>query len=53
MATTGLRIPSVGAAATISGEGVSPAASAAAIGSPPGNAAATCKADEGLCDGSF
>ena len=34
-------------AATISGEGVSPAASAAAIGSPPGSAAATCKADDG------
>ena len=41
------------AAATISGEGVSPAASAAASGSPPGNAAATCATDDGRCAGSF
>ena len=40
-------MPSLGAAATISGEGVSPAASAAAIGSPPGSAAATCNAEDG------
>ena len=33
------------AAATISGDGVSPAASAAASGSPPGSAAATARAD--------
>ena len=37
---TGRRVPSEPAAATISGEGVSPAASAAASGSPPGNEAA-------------
>ena len=35
------------AAATISGDGVSPAASAAASGSPPGSAAATASADPG------
>ena len=35
------------AAATISGDGVSPAASAAASGSPPGSAAATASADAG------
>ncbi len=39
-------------AATISGEGVSPAASAAAIGSPPGSAIATFSADEGRLRGS-
>ena len=39
------------AAATISGEGVSPAASAAASGSPPGSAAATCAAEAGRADG--
>ena len=33
------------AAATISGDGVSPAASAAASGSPPGSAAATASAE--------
>src|SRR5215469_6180010 len=35
-------------AATISGDGVSPAASAAAIGSPPGSAIAIFSADEGI-----
>ena len=35
------------AAATISGDGVSPAASAAASGSPPGSAAATASAEAG------
>ena len=40
------------AAATISGDGVSPAASAAASGSPPGNAAATASADAGRMAGS-
>ncbi len=39
-------------AATISGDGVSPAASAAAIGSPPGSAIATFNADEGRLRGS-
>ena len=48
VAMAGLSAPSAGAAATISGEGVSPAARAAAIGSPPGSAAATCIADAGL-----
>jgi hypothetical protein len=47
IATAGLSAPSIGAAATISGEGVSPAARAAASGSPPGKAAATCNADDG------
>lgn len=41
------------AAATISGEGVSPAASAAASGSPPGNDMATAMAEAGRCAGSF
>jgi predicted kinase len=46
-ATAG-RKPSVSPeAATISGDGVSPAASAAANGSPPGNAAATCRTEDG------
>src|ERR1035438_7854477 len=40
------------AAATISGDGVSPAASAAASGSPPGRAAATARADAGRAAGS-
>ena len=40
------------AAATISGDGVSPAASAAASGSPPGSAAATASAEAGRCAGS-
>ena len=40
------------AAATISGDGVSPAASAAASGSPPGSAAATASAEGGRCAGS-
>jgi len=44
---------SLPAAATISGEGVSPAAMAAASGSPPGSAAATCAAEDGRCAGSF
>ena len=39
------------AAATISGDGVSPAASAAASGSPPGSAAATASADAGRASG--
>ena len=39
-------------AATISGDGVSPAASAAAIGSPPGSAIATFSADDGRRFGS-
>src|SRR6476660_8387247 len=52
-ATSGLSIPAIGAAATISGEGVSPAARAAAIGSPPGKEAATCSADDGRKEGSF
>ena len=41
------------AAATISGDGVSPAASAAASGSPPGNAAAICRAEAGRFAGFF
>jgi hypothetical protein len=46
--------PSVSpAAATISGDGVSPAASAAANGSPPGSAADTCNAEMGRFAGSF
>ncbi len=40
IAIAGFKPPCFGAAATISGEGVSPAASAAASGSPPGKAAA-------------
>src|ERR1035441_2166246 len=40
------------AAATISGDGVSPAASAAASGSPPGRAAATARAEAGRAAGS-
>src|ERR1700691_1384742 len=39
-------------AATICGEGVSPAASAAASGSPPGRAAATLSTVAGRADGS-
>src|SRR6202522_3714805 len=39
-------------AATICGEGVSPAARAAANGSPPGRLAATARADDGRCEGS-
>ena len=51
-ATFGSR-PSVSpAAATRSGEGVSPAASAAASGSPPGSPAATAKAEAGRWRGS-
>ena len=40
-ATAGRNPPAVPAAATMLGEGVSPAASATANGSPPGSAAAT------------
>jgi len=40
-------------AATIPGDGVSPAASAAASGSPPGSAAATCATELGRARGSF
>ena len=40
------------AAATMSGEGVSPAARAAATGSPPGSAAATDSAEAGRLRGS-
>src|SRR5271166_6255884 len=40
-------------AATNCGEGVSPAASAAASGSPPGRAAATLKTFAGRAEGSF
>jgi hypothetical protein len=40
-----LSAPSGPEAATSSGDGVSPAASAAAIGSPPGSTAATARAD--------
>ena len=43
----GCKTSALPAAATISGDGVSPAASAAASGSPPGNAAATASADAG------
>src|SRR5262245_57718441 len=52
-AVTGRSDPSFGAAATISGDGVSPAARAAARGSPPGSAAATSIAEEGRLDGFF
>ncbi len=51
-ATGGRSAPCFGAAATISGEGVSPAASAAARGSPPGSAAATASAVAGRACGS-
>ena len=47
-------IPTVSpAAATALGDGVSPRASAAAIGSPPGSAADTASADAGRSAGSF
>ena len=46
-AFAGASAPSSPAAATISGDGVSPAASAAASGSPPGSAAATASAERG------
>ncbi len=52
-ATTGRSAPSPPAAATISGEGVSPAAIAAARGSPPGSAAATSDAVAGRFSGSL
>ena len=54
-ATTAVRMETTSllpAAATISGEGVSPAATVAASGSPPGNAAAAARADAGLAAGS-
>ena len=50
-ATRGERPSPSPAAATISGDGVSPAASAAASGSPPGSAAATASAERGRCAG--
>jgi len=50
-ARTEIRSPSP-AAATIAGDGVSPAASAAASGSPPGSAAATARAEAGRARGS-
>jgi hypothetical protein len=53
MAPRGLRPPSGPAAATISGDGVSPAAKAAASGSPPGSAAATASAEVGRWVGSL
>ena len=46
------RVSGVADAAINSGEGVSPAAKAAAIGSPPGNDADTTATDSGLSDGS-
>src|SRR5450432_3112761 len=46
-ATRGRRLSVSPEAATISGDGVSPAASAAASGSPPANAAATCRTEDG------
>jgi hypothetical protein len=49
----GVSEPSSPAAATISGDGVSPAASAAASGSPPASAAATAIADDGRRAGSL
>ena len=47
------RVPDSPEAATISGEGVSPAAMAAISGSPPGSAAATSRTDLGRCEASF
>ncbi|HEX3131215.1 MAG TPA: hypothetical protein VH394_28020 [Thermoanaerobaculia bacterium] len=44
--------PTLGAAATISGDGVSPAARAAARGWSPGSAAASRRAEAGRVDGS-
>ncbi len=52
-ALAALSPPSSPAAATISGDGVSPAAIAAARGLPPGKAAATCIAERGRDAGSF
>ena len=52
-ATAGRSAPFPPEAATISGDGVSPAASAAASGSPPGNAAATASAEAGRSAGSL
>jgi hypothetical protein len=51
-ATIGRRSPTAPAAATISGDGVSPAASAAASGSPPGSEAITAWAEGGRLFGS-
>ena len=51
--TAGGMPPVAPEAATISGDGISPAASAAAIGSPPGRATATARADAGRRSGSF
>ena len=51
MPTAGFNASVCPAAATISGDGVSPAASAAASGSPPGSAAATASADAGRSSG--
>ena len=53
MAGPGLSAPTPPEAATSAGDGVSPAASAAASGSPPGNAADTANADEGRSAGSL
>src|SRR5258708_35125545 len=50
--TTGETAVPSPASATISGDGVSPAASAAASGSPPGSAAATERAEDGRRAGS-
>lgn len=52
-ASGGRKPSSFPAAATILGEGVSPAARAAARGSPPGSAADTASADAGRRAGSF
>jgi hypothetical protein len=51
-ARAGESAPSPPAAATIWGDGVSPAASSAASGSPPGSPSSTCAADRGRNDGS-
>src|SRR5580765_2490110 len=52
-AARGERLPEAAASATICGDGVSPAASAAASGSPPGRAAATASAETGRSKGSL
>jgi hypothetical protein len=52
-AAAGRSPPDAPPSATISGDGVSPAARAAASGSPPGSAAATAIADGGRSVGSF
>src|SRR4029077_12383397 len=51
-ASAGDTAPLSPASATLSGDGVSPAARAAASGSPPGSAAATARADGGRRAGS-